>query len=181
MESLNRFPTYFTGLSQAFEVSAIATALSKDDWTETFYVDKDVKRIIALWLVFAFLQIIIGIGAALAGLGPGVVGAIASGAVALFGGATKCRHRCNCYTVKDFLLPWEWVPEVPRSSGCPCSHVPARTTLVRIFGVHISFSRRSMSLETCIGSVRSRKCTMVQLSHNKAILTVNLLFSQKVG
>ena len=89
MESLNRFPTYFTGLSQAFEVSAIATALSKDDWTETFYVDKDVKRIIALWLVFAFLQIIIGIGAALAGLGPGVVGAIASGAVALFDGATN--------------------------------------------------------------------------------------------
>lgn len=89
MESLNRFHTYFTGLSQAFEVSAIATALSKDDWAETFYVDKDVKSIIALRLVFAFLQIIIGIGAALAGLGPAVGGAIASGAVAIFGGATN--------------------------------------------------------------------------------------------
>lgn len=55
MESLNRFHTYSTGLSQAFEVSAIATALSKDDWAETFYVDKDVKSIIALRLVFAFL------------------------------------------------------------------------------------------------------------------------------
>lgn len=89
MESLNRFHTYFTGLSQAFEVSAIATALSKDEWAETFYVDKDVKSIIALRLVFAFLQIIIGIGAALAGLGPAVGGAIASGIVAVFGGSTN--------------------------------------------------------------------------------------------
>ncbi len=54
-----------------------------------FYVDKDVKSIIALRLIFAFLQIIIGIGNASAGLGPAVGGAIASGAVALFGGATN--------------------------------------------------------------------------------------------
>ena len=55
MEPLDRFHTYFTGLTQAFEVSAITTALSKDDWAETFYVNKDVKNIIALGLVFAFL------------------------------------------------------------------------------------------------------------------------------
>ncbi|CAD6586011.1 MAG: hypothetical protein ASARMPRED_002372 [Alectoria sarmentosa] len=89
MESLDRFHTCFTGLSQAFEVSAIATALSKDDWAETFYVDKEVKSITALRLVFAFLQIIIGIGAALAGMGLAVGDAIASGGIALFGGATN--------------------------------------------------------------------------------------------
>lgn len=31
MESLDRLHTYFIGLSQAFEVSAIATVLSKDE------------------------------------------------------------------------------------------------------------------------------------------------------
>lgn len=70
--SLNGFHTYFTGLSQAFELSAIATALSKDDWAETLFVDKDVESIIALRLVFTFLQTITGIMAALAGLGPAV-------------------------------------------------------------------------------------------------------------
>lgn len=63
--------------------------MSKDDWGETFYEDIDVKSLTALRLVFAFLQIIIGIGAALAGLGPAVEDAIASGGVALFGDATN--------------------------------------------------------------------------------------------
>lgn len=89
MESFNRFHTYFIGLSQAFKVSPIATALSKDGRVEMFYVDKDVKSIMLLRLVFDFLQIIIGIGAASAGLGPAVGGAIASGGTTLFGGAAN--------------------------------------------------------------------------------------------
>lgn len=35
MKSLDRLHMYFTGLSQALEVSAIAAALSMDDWAET--------------------------------------------------------------------------------------------------------------------------------------------------
>lgn len=52
-------------------------------------MDKDVKSITALRLVFAFLQVIIGIGAALAGMGPAVGGAIASGGIVFLGGATN--------------------------------------------------------------------------------------------
>lgn len=67
MDSLNRFHTYSVGLNEAFVVSAIATALNKDDWAETFYVGKDAKSITALRLAFAPLQINVGIQACLAG------------------------------------------------------------------------------------------------------------------
>ena len=61
-ESLNRFHTYFNGLSHAFKVNAIATARSKDDWTETFYIGIDVKSVTALIFVFSFLHMTFGIG-----------------------------------------------------------------------------------------------------------------------
>ena len=69
MESLNRIHTYFMGLREGFTVSAIASALSKDDWASTFYRDKDVKQVTALREVLNALAMVVGIGAAFAGLG----------------------------------------------------------------------------------------------------------------
>ena len=77
MESLVRIHTYFTGLREAFTVSAIGAALSKDGWAETFYTDKDDKSVIALREVFNSLTMIIGLVSALSGLG-GLVGTSAS-------------------------------------------------------------------------------------------------------
>ena len=72
MESLNRLHSYFMGLRQAFTVSSINAALSKDSWATTFYRDKDDKSVTALKEVFAALSTVIGIGSAFAGLaGPG--------------------------------------------------------------------------------------------------------------
>ena len=72
MESLNRFHSYFTGLGQAFTTSAIAAALSKDGWAETFYIDKDDKAATILKEILNALGAIIGLVGALAGLGPTV-------------------------------------------------------------------------------------------------------------
>ncbi|KAK4695350.1 hypothetical protein P7C71_g2392, partial [Lecanoromycetidae sp. Uapishka_2] len=87
MESLNRLHTYFTGLNQAFTTSAIAAALSKDSWAETFYKDKDVKSVTALREIFNVIVVIIGIGAALAGAGTTAASVIGSAAQSLFAGA----------------------------------------------------------------------------------------------
>lgn len=70
MESLNRFHSYFTGLGQAFTTSAIAAALAKDEWAETFYIDKDDKAATILKEVLNALGTIIGLAGAFAGLGP---------------------------------------------------------------------------------------------------------------
>ena len=72
MESLNRFHSYFTGLGQAFTTSAMAAALSKDDWAETFYIDKDDKAATILKEILNALGTIIGLVGAFAGLGPTV-------------------------------------------------------------------------------------------------------------
>ena len=72
MESLNRFHTYFTGLGQAFTTSAIAAALAKDEWAETFYIDKDDKAATILKELLNLLGTIIGLVGAFAGLGPTV-------------------------------------------------------------------------------------------------------------
>ena len=72
MESLNRFHSYFTGLGQAFTTSSIAAALSKDEWAETFYIDKDDKAATILKEILNALGTIIGLVGAFAGLGPTV-------------------------------------------------------------------------------------------------------------
>ena len=87
IESVNRLHTYFTGLSQSFEVSAIASALSKDSWATTFYRDKDDKSAVVLKEVLNALNMVIGIGAAFAGLAGPAAGLVGSVAGTLFGGA----------------------------------------------------------------------------------------------
>ena len=72
MESLNRFHSYFTGLGQAFTTSSIAAALAKDEWAETFYIDKDDKAATILKEILNALGTIIGLVGAFAGLGPTV-------------------------------------------------------------------------------------------------------------
>ena len=88
IESVNRLHSYFTGLSQAFEVSAIASALSKDSWATTFYRDKDDKSAVVLKEILNALNTVIGIGAAFAGLGGPAAGVIGGVAASLFGGAS---------------------------------------------------------------------------------------------
>ena len=87
LESTNRLHSYFMGLEQGFEVAAIGAALSKDSWATTFYKDKDVKSVGILREILNAIGTIIGIGAALAGLGEGVADVAAGAAAALFTGA----------------------------------------------------------------------------------------------
>ena len=68
LESITRLHSYFTGLSEAFEVSAIFAALSKDSWATTFYKDKDVKSVNILKEILNAVGAVIGIGSAFAGL-----------------------------------------------------------------------------------------------------------------
>ncbi|KAL9128843.1 MAG: hypothetical protein Q9217_002569 [Psora testacea] len=66
MESLNRIHAYFMGLREGFTVSAIGAALSKENWASTFYRDKDNKQVNALKQALSAIQIVIGIGTAVA-------------------------------------------------------------------------------------------------------------------
>lgn len=87
LESVNRLHTYFTGLSEAFTTSALGAALSKDEWALTFYKDKDDKSVDSLKNVLTVVTTIVGVGAAFAGLGPEVLGAVAgAGSAMLTGG-----------------------------------------------------------------------------------------------
>ncbi len=87
IESVNRLHTYFTGLSQSFEVSAIAAALSKDSWATTFYRGKDDKSAVVLKEVLNAVNTVIGIGAAFAALAGPAAGLVGGVAGTLFGGA----------------------------------------------------------------------------------------------
>ena len=87
LESITRLHSYFTGLSEAFEVSAIFAALSKDSWATTFYKDKDVKSVNVLKEILNAVGAVIGIGSAFAGLAGAGVGAAGSALGALFTGA----------------------------------------------------------------------------------------------
>ena len=78
MESLVGIHTYFTGLREAFTVSAIGAALSKDGWARTFYNDKDDKSVVALREIFNVMAMTVGIIACLTGIG-GLVGMSAPG------------------------------------------------------------------------------------------------------
>lgn len=86
LESITRLHSYFTGLSEAFEVSAIFAALSKDSWVTTFYKDKDVKSVGILREILNAVSAIVGIGSAFAGLAGSGAGAAGSALSALFTG-----------------------------------------------------------------------------------------------
>ncbi|KAG4440634.1 hypothetical protein IFR05_003893 [Cadophora sp. M221] len=87
LESVNRLHSYFIGLSQAFEVSAIASALKKDSWATTFYRDKDDKSATILKEMLNLMATVVGIGAAFAGLGGAGAGAVGGAISAATGGA----------------------------------------------------------------------------------------------
>ncbi|KAI2628536.1 hypothetical protein GGR54DRAFT_636255 [Hypoxylon sp. NC1633] len=90
LESVNRLHSYFAGISEAFEVSAIASAFSKEKWSETFYKPKNSdKTISTLKEVLNAVTTVLGIGAAFAGLGEGnaLQGAIGGAMAAAAGGA----------------------------------------------------------------------------------------------
>ena len=69
MESMTRLHNYFTGLREAFTVSSVGAALSKDGWAEMFYVDKDVKDALSLREALNAVAIVVGIVCALGGIG----------------------------------------------------------------------------------------------------------------
>ncbi|KAI2466895.1 hypothetical protein F4781DRAFT_433990 [Annulohypoxylon bovei var. microspora] len=103
LESVNRLHSYFTGLSQAFEVSAIAAALSKESWSETFYKPKNNdKTISTLREVLNAVTTVIGIGASFAGLGEGMalVGAI-GGAMSTVAGGASAAGSIQLQSAKD--------------------------------------------------------------------------------
>ncbi|KAI1440911.1 hypothetical protein F5Y02DRAFT_411169 [Annulohypoxylon stygium] len=102
LEAVNRLHSYFTGLSQAFEVSAIAAALSKESWSETFYKPKNNdKALTTLQEVLNAVTTVIAIGASFAGLGWGpVVGAVGSAMSAVASGASGA-GRAELQSEKD--------------------------------------------------------------------------------
>ena len=69
LESINRLNAYFTGIGEAFEVSSIGAALSKDSWATTFYKDKDKKSVTILREVLNAAATTVGLGAAGARMG----------------------------------------------------------------------------------------------------------------
>lgn len=91
LEAVNRLHSYFTGISQAFETSAIAASLSKESWSLTFYESKDnTGTISTLKEVLTLSTTIIGVGAAFAGLGLAVPAAFRG----RHGG--RCEWRLSC-------------------------------------------------------------------------------------
>ena len=89
LESVTRLHTYFTGLSQAFEVSSIFAALSKDSWATTFYRDKDDKSVSILKEILNAVGIVIGLGSAFAGLAGSAASAAGSALNALYSGGVN--------------------------------------------------------------------------------------------
>lgn len=89
LESVKRLHGYFMGLSQAFEVSAIFAALSKDSWAKTFYKDKDVKSVSILREIFNAVGVVVGLGSAFAGLAGTVEGAVGGALNALYTGSAN--------------------------------------------------------------------------------------------
>jgi hypothetical protein len=87
LEAVNRLHTYFTGIGEAFTTTALDAALSKDDWAETFYTDKDDKSVTALKEALSAVAAIIGIGASFAGLAGPITGALAGAGAAMMGGS----------------------------------------------------------------------------------------------
>lgn len=69
MESMTRLHNYFAGLREAFTVSSIGAALSKDGWAEMFYVDKDVQNMLGIKETLNGIAMALGIVCALAGIG----------------------------------------------------------------------------------------------------------------
>ena len=89
LEGINRLHSYFAGISQAFEASAIATSLSKESWSLTFYEAKDDSSAInTLKEVLTLTTTVIAVGAAFAGLGPAAPAAFAGAIAAAAGGAS---------------------------------------------------------------------------------------------
>ncbi|EMR65549.1 hypothetical protein MGN70_012825 [Eutypa lata] len=89
LEGINRLHSYFAGISQAFETSAIATSLSKESWSLTFYEAKDDSSAInTLKEVLTLTTTVIAVGAAFAGLGPAAPAAFAGAIAAAAGGAS---------------------------------------------------------------------------------------------
>ncbi|KAI9840402.1 MAG: hypothetical protein M1838_004072, partial [Thelocarpon superellum] len=67
LESTNRLHSYFAGLSQSLETSAIGAALATDSWTETFYTYKGAIDMSGLKELIGVLETLVGIAAAAAG------------------------------------------------------------------------------------------------------------------
>ncbi|KAI1100645.1 hypothetical protein F4804DRAFT_336057 [Jackrogersella minutella] len=91
LEAINRLHSYFRGISEAFEVSAIASSLSKESWSQTFYQPKNNDQTIStLKEVLNAVTTVLSIGAAFAGLGEGMAltGAVAGAMSTVAGGAS---------------------------------------------------------------------------------------------
>ncbi|KAL6718497.1 hypothetical protein ACLMJK_004589 [Lecanora helva] len=89
IEAVQNLHSYFQGLRDAFEVSAIAAALSKDAWATTFYKDAEDLNESPLKHVLFTLETVVGIGAAAAGLPGAIAGGAGAVTSAIFNGAVN--------------------------------------------------------------------------------------------
>ena len=85
LESVNRLHTYFTGLGQALQVSAIGAALAKDDWANIFWNAHHDMDMSGLRNLLTVATTLVGIAAALMGPVGIVAGTVAAVGSTLFG------------------------------------------------------------------------------------------------
>lgn len=88
LELVNRLHAHFTGISEAFEISVMASALSKDTWALIFYRDKESQSVAVIKEVFNAAGILAGIIASLAALDTGLIAVIGGVIASLFNGVT---------------------------------------------------------------------------------------------
>ncbi|KAL9099179.1 MAG: hypothetical protein Q9163_005285 [Psora crenata] len=93
LNSLRGVNSYFQGLREAFEVSSIAAALTKDSWATTFYRDKDNKNGNAFRQLLSGIATAIGLAAVGAGMGESKARRARFGAVdTIFTGAAAAAY-----------------------------------------------------------------------------------------
>ncbi|KAL7622200.1 hypothetical protein AAE478_007703 [Parahypoxylon ruwenzoriense] len=103
LEGVNRLHAYFMGLAQSFEVSAVASSLSKESWFQTFYHPKNNDKTISTLREFLnAITTALSIGASFAGLGTGAAlrGAI-SGLMATTASGAAAAGSIQLASVKD--------------------------------------------------------------------------------
>lgn len=85
LESIRRVHSYFSGLAETMQSSAIGAALSEQSWAYTFYTDKDDKDMTMFKEIANALIVVVALAAAMAGpIGVGL--AIAETSVLVAGG-----------------------------------------------------------------------------------------------
>ena len=102
LQSTQNLHAYFQGLSQAFQVSAIFAALSKDEWARTYYTDvKDFSKTALKELVNAITSVVGVIAAFAAPFNAAIKIAASASATIFIAAANGIKYQLDSKTVND--------------------------------------------------------------------------------